>query len=198
MWVSFFAALAGLAVGHKGWAHMKEEWLDVPDTLTGYTFVWRSLPIVMILASIGVTTVLGSYLVKCSSRERNPCAAAANWKNCAHTQREDESGLLMPSDNEESKQSESLPLVALDDSKIGEDGGTGVHDVQAGRPDLATLIRTAAAEAATMAQQQDHARLVVAACGPAELVKATQNAVRSVRKEGSCVRLCFSGTDSRW
>ena len=41
-------------------------------------------------------------------------------------------------------------------------------------------------------------RLVVAACGPAELVEAARNAVGCVRKEGCRVRLYFSGTDSRW
>ena len=54
-------------------------------------------------------------------------------------------------------------------------------------------------EAVTETAECDAAqRLVVAACGPAELTEAVRNAVGNIRKEGCRVALCFSGTDSRW
>jgi hypothetical protein len=65
---------------------------------------------------------------------------------------------------------------------------------QAGRPDLTTLVRSAAESAA----RRMAGRLMVVVCGPPELLQSSQNAVTLIREEGCGVRLCFSGTDSRW
>jgi hypothetical protein len=68
--------------------------------------------------------------------------------------------------------------------------------VRAGRPDLLALVRAAAAAAATRSGTR---RLVVAACGPVGLVEATRSAVADARNDGHlCLRLVFSGTNSRW
>ena len=192
MWASLFATFCALTVGYWGWGYMTEDLLGSSSTLIGYALWKRSLPIALISASLVVATTLASRISFILSRRGHDhdgtSAAAPNTAD----------------GNGERAQHEGISLLAL-----GADGEAGDHDVRAGRPDLAALVRTAAAAAAAAVaggtaapdpgwQRNASRRLVVAACGPAELVEAARNAVESVRKEGGHLELRFSGTDSRW
>jgi hypothetical protein len=69
----------------------------------------------------------------------------------------------------------------------------GLHDVRAGRPDVEALVMEAVALA--------RGRLVVAACGPAVLVSAAQEAAALAAKmhnSSTGVEVEFSGSDPRW
>ena len=176
VWVSLFVAFCAMAVGYWGWGYMKEELLEASETLLDYTFCWRLLPIALILASLVVATTAASAILKNlgDEKETNPLAATDD-----DLQAEGERG-----------QHERISLLAL-----AADGEATDHDVRTWRPDVTKLIREAVTETAECDAAQ---RLVVAACGPAELTEAVRNAVGNIRKEGCRVALCFSGTDSRW
>lgn len=208
VWVSFLATAAGLTVGFWGWAYMKTELLAESDTLVGYTMFKRSLPIVLTLASVGVATILGSYFTKRSLRAGDWCAAAmASSKGALHHDHQEKVGLISNDSfaiNDTDTNGQVAPKLMprppeADGTQAGEDDEPCAHhEVRAGRPNLAALVRSAAAEAATIVQQDGKVRLVVATCGPPGLVEATHTAVGSVRKEGSPVDLCHSGADSNW
>ena len=76
------------------------------------------------------------------------------------------------------------------------------HDVRVGRPNIEALVRAAVAG---MRQEPSpttgQRRLVVAACGPSEMVKTTREAVADCRRSYEhCrrVRIEFSGAEWRW
>ena len=177
--VSLFATFCALAVGYWGWQFVKEDLLETSTTLMDYTLCWRTLPIALILASLVVATTAASRIFEGASKEEKDDSAAAAVNGPAEGERAEYEGISL--------------------LELGAGDAVGDHDVRAGRPNLAVLVRTAAAAAAAGGRRRDPAqRLVVAACGPAELVEAARNAVGCVRKEGCRVRLYFSGTDSRW
>jgi hypothetical protein len=202
VWVSLLASLCGLSVGYWGWAFLKEELLDTPLTLTGYTLRWRLLPIALILATVAIATTVGVCALKvilraASCRDQPGAALSAGAAGAVEETPllQDASPWGISSINADfdaaatAAETEELPLLV--GGTAGESGGRDVK-VRAGRPDLPALVREAAA------QHRSTPRLVVAACGPPELVEAAQDAVTSVRKEGCGVSLCFSGTDSKW
>ena len=177
--VSLCATICALAVGYWGWQFVKEDLLETSTTLMDYTLCWRTLPIALILASLVVATMAASRIFEGASKGRKDGSAAAGANGPAEGERGEYEGISQ--------------------LELGAGDAAGDHDVRAGRPNLAVLVRTAAAAAAAGGRRRNPAqRLVVAACGPAELVEAARNAVGCVRKEGCRVRLHFSGTDSRW
>ena len=77
------------------------------------------------------------------------------------------------------------------------------HDVRVGRPNIEALVRAAVAG---MRQEPSltvgNRRLVVAACGPSEMMEATQEAVANCHSSDKHrikrVRVEYSGADWRW
>ena len=175
--VSLFATFCALGVAYWVWQFVAEELLETPNTLMDYTLRWRALPIALILASLVVATTAASRIFEGASKGEKDESAAAD---------------VDPAEGERAEYG-GISLLAS-----GASDEAGDHDVRAGRPNLAVLVRMTAAAAAGGWRGDPAQRLVVAACGPAELVEAARNAVGCVRKEGCRVRLRFSGTDSRW
>jgi hypothetical protein len=179
IWVSLLSALSGLALGHWGWVYIKD-YLEKPDTLINYILAFRSLPILLLLASTVIFSGIGSCIFKYTlSGKRQTMIKYDNT----------------PVEGVCQQQAEDAPLVTEEeqvDSPV-----ENKHHSRAGRPDLAALIRTAAVSVATV-EQCKTSRLVVAVQGPAGLVEAAQSAVETVRQGGCSLNLCFSGTDSRW
>ena len=193
--VSLFATFCALAVGYWGWEHVKKDLLESLSirALISYTLCWRCFPIALILTSLVVATTLASHVLYLFSRKDPECTGVA-----ASAEAGGDVDVDGDSDGERA-QHEGISLLTF-----GTDCEDGEHGVRAGRPNLAALVRTAAATAATAAapgrlrQRSASMRLVVAACGPAELVEAARNAVGAVRAEGCRVGICFSGTDTNW
>lgn len=162
--VSLAATLVGLTVEYASWGYIHDE-LGPALTLASYVAVHRALPVVVVVVVVAVTTAAGR-LALCM-------AGAAEGISLGKDDAEDEGDIN--------------PLLPFSFTSEPE----AKHDLRAGRPDLAALVRAAAAAAAGK-------RLVVAACGPATLVEAACAAVQDVR--GECPDACleFSGVDTRW
>ena len=158
-----------------------------------YTLRFRTLPIAVTLVSLGSCVFMGrcalNYLVVGG---HNPCSVFDAWAE------EGDRRQLVPNSGDD------FDDIAEEGSLVGTAAGVvaSSHDMQVGRPDLAALIRSAAAAVVTTSRRRGTAppRLVVAACGPAELVEASQRAVAAVHSEEDCgvPDVCFSGTNSRW
>lgn len=189
VWASLSASFIGLAVGFWGWIEVEEELLEAMRpgaSLVEYTVGWRSLPIALILASVGMATAAGSSLCK-----RFACAKGGAASSVASASLRDASGPCHRAND-----AQALLLVGGQETGAAwQAEGLRGESVWTGRPDLLAVVRAAAAAAAT---RNGTKRLVVAACGPAQLVGATRSAVRDVRKERCRLRLVFSGTDSTW
>lgn len=82
---------------------------------------------------------------------------------------------------------EDRPLLAPVPAHVSAPLG---HDVRSGRPDIKAIVQVAAASVETGC-------LVVAACGPAELVSAAREASAAAAKHGA-VQVDFFGNDPKW
>ena len=157
------------------------------QTLAGYTFSRRCLPIGLIGAAAALATAVCRRLAHaCAARRRSERRRAQGdiQLGAEDTQwpREPQEPLfrsLFPgtlSTTHEPPAPHAVPEVS----------------VRAGRPDLVALVR-----AAVRARLHESQRVVVLASGPAELVEAARKAVAVIRRECP-VRLEFSGADPRW
>ena len=182
---SLATALSGLAFIRWGWTGIKTVLLPIkPSSLMSYMLWWRLMPVVYVLAVVTITTVLSSWLANLLTR-RNRGAESFLSSNRGRSPVD----LLNYCGEGESHR---VGVQECDDNACPRDE-CGRH-FQAGRPDLTTLVRSAAESAA----RRMAGRLMVVVCGPTELLQSSQNAVTLIREEGCGVRLCFSGTDSRW
>ena len=186
---SLVAALCSLAFVHWGWTGIRIGLLPThPRSLMSYMMWWRLMPVVLLLAAVIITTLLGSWV--------------ANW--ITRRNQGAESGLIIIQEEEAEYEHVSerrrVDVQDRNDDDYPRDE-CGRH-FQAGRPDLAALVRSAAVASVDhhmMARpQQSEERLMVVACGPPSLVQSTRDSVALVRKENCGLRICFSGTDSRW
>ena len=84
------------------------------------------------------------------------------------------------------------PLLVHEYSQAEVAPPDGHHDVRAERPDIDALVRGAVVQAKM--------RLIVAACGPAALVKAVGDAVAAGKQQNrhTKVEISFSGSDPAW
>lgn len=145
------------------------------------------MPVVLALAAVIITTVLGGWVVNWMTRRSRGTASGLITIQEEEAEYEHVSG----------RQRVDVQECNDDDYPRDECG----RHFQAGRPDLAALVRSAAVASVnhmTTRPQQNEGRLMVVACGPSALVQSTRDAVGLVRKEKCGVRLSFSGTDSRW
>ena len=142
--------------------------------------------VVLLLTAVIITTLLGRV---------------ANW--IARRNQGAESGLIITQE-EEAEYEHVRGRHRVDVQDHNDDDyprdECGRH-FQAGRPDLAALVRSAAVASVDhhmrTRPQQSEERLMVVACGPPSLVRPTRDSVALVRKENCGLRICFSGTDSR-
>jgi len=182
---SLATALSGLAFIRWGWTGISTVLLPIkPSSLMSYMLWWRLMPVVYVLAVVTITTVLGSWLANLLTR-RNRGAESFLSSNGGRSPVD-----LMNYCGE--GESHRADVQECDDNACPRDE-CGRH-FQAGRPDLTTLVRSAAESAA----RRMAGRLMVVVCGPTTLLQSSQNAVTLIREEGCGVRLCFSGTDSSW
>ena len=182
---SLATALSGLAFIRWGWTGISTVLLPIkPSSLISYMLWWRLMPVVYVLAVVTITTVLGSWLANLLTR-RNRGAESFLSSNGGRSPVD-----LMNYCGE--GESHRADVQECDDNACPRDE-CGRH-FQAGRPDLTTLVRSAAESAA----RRMAGRLMVVVCGPPTLLQSSQNAVTLIREEGCGVRLCFSGTDSSW
>ena len=235
MWASLAAAWAALAVGYWGWLRLYYT-MEEPSTLLGYMVRMRVLPVALILATVGVVTVAGSYLLALarSASPLPPAGGAAYAAVAASAEGFDDA----PKGHDVGGGATTVstaPLLAnvaggaavppfLASAATAAQEGTTKnktatattaataaasvshsHRLRSGRPDVCALVHDAAAVTASGGggggtNRPPPRRLVVAACGPAALVRTTEHAVASARKEVSkhALQLVFSGTDSRW
>ena len=188
---SLAVALCSLSFVHWGWTGIRNGLLPIhPRSLMSYMIWWRLMPVVLTLAAVIITTLLGGWVV--------------NWMT--RRSRGTENGLTIIKEEEEEEEAECIHcgLQRLDVQECNDNDyprdECGRH-FQVGRPDLAVLVRSAATATVDHMRtrpQQSKGRLMVVACGPPALVQSTRDAVALVCKKNCGVRLCFSGTDSRW
>jgi hypothetical protein len=186
-------ALSGLAFIHWGWTGIRTVLLPTKTSSSiSYMLWWRLMPVVYVMVVVTITTVFSSWLANLLTRRNQGAEGSVLGQNggrslvkSMHYCGEGESHL-------QDSGHHRVDVQECDD----DDGPRNECDkhFQTGRPDLTTLVRSAAVSAA----RRMAGRLMVVACGPPGLVQSTQDAVTLVRKEGCGVRLCFSGTDSRW
>lgn len=185
---SLAAAMFSLAFVHWGWTGIRSGLLPIyPRSLMSYMIWWRLMPVVLALAAVIITTVLGGWVVNWMTRRSRGTASGLITIQEEEAEYEHVSG----------RQRVDVQECNDDDYPRDECG----RHFQAGRPDLAALVRSAAVASVnhmTTRPQQNEGRLMVVACGPSALVQSTRDAVGLVRKEKCGVRLSFSGTDSRW
>lgn len=201
MIVSLVVTLVGLAVGLWGWKYLADV-LSLPripmgtgwfhTTLTGYLISRRCLPIVLIAASMLVTTAICRRFVS-HARPRARCGRCCpaylsdTELRVTSSRREPEKPIFTGTSS-----SAPQPLQTSDSTGPPDEAVDQSHDMRVGRPDFDALVRAATAG---LAGKQ---RVVVAACGPETMVAAARTAVVAARKECRGVRLEFSGSKSTW
>ena len=219
--LSLVAVCTGLGVGYWGWYGL-EEVIGEPSTLLGYFMKWRLFPVALILAATSTVMIVGCRI--CCIFVTSPhyeafCAHGNKLEHCSGTQNSATTfgrDPLLSNDNG----SGSMPTAAAahesSSSKRLEGASTkeGIR-VRYGRPDLHDLVGTAAATVSECLDgtigvigsdrgkerhQRQKNRLVIAACGPAGLVREAHRAVTATRTRSFFLglKLVFSGTDARW
>jgi hypothetical protein len=151
--VSLAAALVGVLVSYRGYAFRN----PVPgQTIGGYAMGRRCLPVVLVVASMAVTVALG-------------CMCTRWLSGSAPMHRHSKKELLLLPNNPVHTAADSLSIPPAQVWEWGaKPPAQAPHKLQAGRPDLGALVRTAARELVGTRRR----RLVVAACGPEQLVRA--------------------------
>jgi NAD(P)H-flavin reductase len=216
--VSLTAALVGLVVQHylwRGWLISLLSWSR--HGMITYTLVYRTLPIALILGCMAATIALGSRFMQQPSHPSVTRLGDSSYQRVGsfcedQTQTGDEECPTnaceqMPvkepdhdsPSNGISNQMESK--VALEKEGKICSSSSGLHEVRLGRPDIAALVRETAAGLPLSRQGQGApARLVVAVCGPPNMVIATRKVVKATQQSSACKHIClqFSGSDSRW
>lgn len=169
--VSLAAALVGVLASYWGY-----EYRNPGDMTMGvYVMVRRCLPVVLVFASMAVTTAIGTRVF--ASYARLSCLLNAH----------SEEGPILPADLVDSSE---IPMAAGNDAEAP-------RQVRAGRPDISALVSAAAEEL-----RGTQSRLVVVTCGPARLVRAARLAVQTAQKECGRgiggVHVEFSASESSW
>ena len=113
LWVVLAATVVGLVQCAWVWPLVRTSMLTKPDTFVGFTFVWRLLPIVVVVVSVWGSIWLGAQV-------------AVQRKS--GTTDELDKALLVESNRESNNKESKVEEVV-------------VHDVRTGRPDLDRLIR---------------------------------------------------------
>ena len=129
MLVSLCAAVMGLVMSQWGWREGLYRWLTRPTTFLGYTVIFRSLPIVMIVAAIVLGSLIGNGIYVWANRQtRTPM--------CSQTDEDTFS-------NPEQPFLETTNFSA-DDNISDENPQSNHHNLKSGRPDINALVQSAA------------------------------------------------------
>ena len=154
--------------------------LGAQTSLTGYLIFKRCLPVVLILSPV----VFVSHATDFGCRILHH---AKSVFRCGHDVTDD-STLC------EQATCPTVPLLSptssVDAEPVALSNDRG-HQLMSGRPNVHALLRSALEGLGTQC-------LVVAACGPAELVETVRQTVVIAKQENSCTRLEFCGSSPRW
>ena len=191
------SVIVGLVTQNWIWWGWLVRILASPKTALKYTLMWRILPVIIIVGSMAATVIMVECMVAGYRSHLSVWLRRWMYGGMRYTEleREDDrsrsAGMICAPRLVEAE-------ITISPTEESCPESCPRHEMRNGRPNFTELVRETASKLCSEGETRAH--MVVAACGPPGMIKATREAVNAVKK--SCdfqnISFQFCGTDSCW